>query len=338
MKHRVWIVVILIIAVIGGVWGYTRYQDQQKEAQITTQLDNIQKDVKTFNEAQGDARKLTVLKKMVTAADRYHQKDNQSSKVNQAYHVAITMGQGVFKNQNQQVLKDNTLSKAVSAETVTSKNDRLQELLADVNQQWSTVYTTQGLKKMTQQIKTTIKANKEYVKQEEAVQETASSTSSETVTKALPKQAQAMNYEEVKTGNYASLNGTWQNGEGRKIAIRDQMMQFSDILDHKGTATVIGQRIDIPGLDGQDGRPQDVPYLGGTTTKAYEQQLKSGEKDGVFTLGSTIPSAVLTISFLPKGTMGDLTDGDVNQDKIISVGTQASATSVDAAAVYYKVN
>lgn len=179
---------------------------------------------------------------------------------------------------------------------------------------------------------------KEYVKQEEAVQETASSTSSETATKALPKQSQAMNYEEVKTGNYASLNGTWQNGEGRKIVIRDQMMQFSDILDHKGTATVIGQRIDIPGLDGQDGRPQDVPYLGGTTTKAYEQQLKSGEKDGVFTLGSTIPSAVLTISFLPKGTMGDLTDGDVNQDKIISVGTQASATSVDASAVYYKVN
>ncbi|XEO93808.1 DUF6287 domain-containing protein [Latilactobacillus sakei] len=338
MKHKVWIVVILIIVVIGGVWGYTRYQDQQKEAQITTQLDNIQKDVKTFNEAQGDAQKLTVLKKMVTAADRYHQKDNQSSKVNQAYHVAITMGQGVFKNQNQQVLKANTLSKAVSAETVTSKNDRLQELLADVNQQWSTVYTTQGLKKMTQQIKTTIKANKEYVKQEEAVRETASSTSSETATKALPKQSQAMNYEAVKTGNYASLNGTWQNGEGRKIVIRDQTMQFSDILDHKGTATVIGQEIDIPGLDGQDGRPQDVPGLGGTTDKAYEQQLKSVEKDGVFTLWGTIPSAALTISFLPKGTMGDLTDGDVNQDKIISVGTQASATSVDAAAVYYKVN
>lgn len=69
-----------------------------------------------------------------------------------------------------------------------------------------------------------------------------------------------------------------------------------------------------------------------------EQQLKLREANGVFTLGSTIPSAALTISFLPKGTMGDLTDGDVNQDKIISVGTQASATSVDAAAVYYKVN
>ncbi|WP_436667875.1 hypothetical protein [Latilactobacillus sakei] len=42
----------------------------------------------------------------------------------------------------------------------------------------------------------------------------------------MPKQVKVINYDEVKTGNYAILNGTWQNSESKKIMISNQMMQF----------------------------------------------------------------------------------------------------------------
>lgn len=56
VKRKVWIIVIIVLLVIiGGTWGYTSFQKQHKEAQIAKQLDTIQTEVKAFNRVKSDS-------------------------------------------------------------------------------------------------------------------------------------------------------------------------------------------------------------------------------------------------------------------------------------------
>lgn len=169
-------------------------------------------------------------------------------------------------------------------------------------------------------------------------QKSSTSTTQATIDKEPVESKQSMALDEVKAGNYKSLNGTWQNGLGNQIAVKNETMQFTDITSNKEPRTITGQQLDIPGSDGPDGTPKEVSYIGDSTMKAYKQTLITGEYDGVFSLKSTLPGAMLCISFLPKGMMGDLSGGDVNKDKIVAVGTQNSPTAVGAEQVYYKIN
>lgn len=163
VKRKVWIIVIIVLLVIiGGTWGYTSFQKQHKEAQIAKQLDTIQTEVKAFNRVKSDSQKLTTLKKMVSSADHYHQKANQSTKVNKAYQLSISKAQQYFKDQNQQVLKANTIQdKSVSDATIQTKNRRLNGLLTTIKDQGTTIYTKPALKKITNQVQKTIKANQQ---------------------------------------------------------------------------------------------------------------------------------------------------------------------------------
>lgn len=150
---------------------------------------------------------------------------------------------------------------------------------------------------------------------------------------------QSMNLSQIQQGDYSSLNGTWVNGLGNTIFVANNTMSFTDISNQKQAAKITGLNVDIPQLNSPEGTPELVSFMGDSNkVKSYEQQLGLEENQGFVSLRSNLPSAVIYVSFLPKGIMGDILEGDITRDKIVAVGTQNTATSVRTEYVYYKAD
>lgn len=169
------------------------------------------------------------------------------------------------------------------------------------------------------------------VKEESSSSESQSSESSTEEVKALE-----MDIAEIQQGNYASVNGTWENGVGQSIEIKDNTLVFTDITNQKQPGEIDGLKIDIPSMNDESGQPKIIDVYN-EKRPAYSAQLEPIETDGLLSLKSEMPGAVIYVSFLPKGTMGGLLDGDIDQDKILSIGTQNNPTAAFGELVYYKV-
>ena len=116
-------------------------------------------------------------------------------------------------------------------------------------------------------------------------------------------------------------------------------MKFTDITGNNLSGSVKGLTIDIPKWNASDGTPELKPSVDGITKiEAYGQKLKGRVTENVLSLRGNVIGAGIYISFLPKGRMGDIVDGNSSEDKITAVGTQNSATYVQASKVYYKVD
>lgn len=150
---------------------------------------------------------------------------------------------------------------------------------------------------------------------------------------------ESMDLSQIQQGDFTSLNGTWVNGLGNTIFVANNTMSFTDISNQKQAAEITGLNVDIPQLNSPEGTPELVSFMGDSNkVKSYEQQLGLEENQGFVSLRSNLPSAVIYVSFLPKGIMGDILEGDITRDKIVAVGTQNTATSVRAEYVYYKAD
>lgn len=145
-----------------------------------------------------------------------------------------------------------------------------------------------------------------------------------------------MDIAEIQQGNYASVNGTWQNDVGQSIEIKDNTLVFTDITNQKQPGEINGLKIDVPSMNDESGQPE-IRDVYNEKRPAYSVQLEPIETDGLLSLKSEMPGAVIYVSFLPKGTMGGLLDGDIDQDKILSIGTQNNPTAAFGELVYYKV-
>ena len=145
-----------------------------------------------------------------------------------------------------------------------------------------------------------------------------------------------MDIAEIQQGNYASVNGTWQNDVGQSIEIKDNTLVFTDITNQKQPGEINGLKINVPSMNDESGQPE-IRDVYNEKRPAYSVQLEPIEIDGLLSLKSEMPGAVIYVSFLPKGTMGGLLDGDIDQDKILSIGTQNNPTAAFGELVYYKV-
>lgn len=192
--------------------------------------------------------------------------------------------------------------------------------------------------KETNETKETTEQTTEQSSTVQDTKETASSSEQEK--EASEEQViEAMDLSQIQQGEYSSLNGVWKNGLGNTIFVGNTTMSFTDISNQNQAAEINGLNVNIPTLNSPEGTPELVSFMGDTNkVQSYEQQLGIEENQGFISLRSNLPSAVIYVSFLPKGIMGDLLEGDVNKDKIVAVGTQNTATSVRAEYVYYKVD
>nr|WP_242596532.1 DUF6287 domain-containing protein [Enterococcus plantarum] len=208
--------------------------------------------------------------------------------------------------------------------------------------------TTSSSSRETTELTTSMKETKETKEttertttQSSIVQETKETDGSQE--QAREEQAneaiESMNLSQIQQGDFTSLNGTWVNGLGNTIFVANNTMSLTDISNQKQAAEITGLNVDIPQLNSPEGTPELVSYMSDSNkVKSYEQQLGIEENRGFVSLRSNLPSAVIYVSFLPKGIMGDILEGDITRDKIVAVGTQNTATSVRAEYVYYKAD
>lgn len=191
--------------------------------------------------------------------------------------------------------------------------------------------TTSSSSRETTELTTSMKETKETKEtteqtttQSSIVQETKETDASQE--QAREEQAneaiESMNLSQIQQGDFTSLNGTWVNGLGNTIFVANNTMSFTDISNQKQAAEITGLNVDIPQLNSPEGTPELVSFMGDSNkVKSYEQQLGLEENQGFVSLRSNLPSAVIYVSFLPKGIMGDILEGDITRDKIVAVGT-----------------
>ena len=152
-------------------------------------------------------------------------------------------------------------------------------------------------------------------------------------------QNHGMDFAQIQAGNYDSLKGEWQNGKGKRLTVKAGQIDFTDVDEQGHAAKLMGLKLDIPTLDDGKGAPKMLPYFEGTVP-AYDQKLAVEHNPAeVMSLRSGMPGAVLYISFLPQGVAGDLQDlsqSELQQEKIIAVETQNNATLVQKEDVYYR--
>ena len=156
---------------------------------------------------------------------------------------------------------------------------------------------------------------------------------SSTETQAISEQSD-MNLDEVKVGNYTSINGNWLNAKGKTLTVENDTLSFEDLTNTDCAGTVAGQSVDLPSRNAADGSPK-TETLFGSEKPSYEKQLTGVDKQSYFTLQGSTLNAGLFISFYPAGVIGDISDSDITQDRIVSLETQA--TGVPAEIVYYPV-
>lgn len=145
-----------------------------------------------------------------------------------------------------------------------------------------------------------------------------------------------MNLNELETGNYTSVNGTWVNGLGSTIIVEDGTIKFTDITGFGESGIVSGFQVNVPEFNDSDGSPKIVEGIGGMDTPRYNQKLTSYNDNGIVTLESVFINAKLCISFLPQNSMGDLWDAESTPEKIVAVVTQNNPTAVPNERVYYR--
>lgn len=127
---------------------------------------------------------------------------------------------------------------------------------------------------------------------------------------------------------------------GKRLTVRKSQITFDDVDNFGHAATLDGLKLNIPSQNDDTGAPKMVPYFE-FTAPAYDQKMTiESSTAGVISLRSNVPGAVIAISFLPRGVAGDIEElsaSDLQQEKIVAVGTQNNATLVPNEMVYYRV-
>ncbi|MCZ2492056.1 DUF6287 domain-containing protein [Dellaglioa carnosa] len=148
-----------------------------------------------------------------------------------------------------------------------------------------------------------------------------------------------MDINEIKTGDYATIDGTWKNKHGREINVGHDTMKFTDITGFKQAGEVRNLKLNIPELNLANGKPKLAGLYQSGDELMYKQQLQSTITDGALELKGSVSRSGLFVFFLPKGTKGELTAGDISKDKIVALSTQGELSMmVTESDVYYRVN
>ena len=311
MKNKRWVtVVIILVLAIGGGWGYVNYKNQQRTINTDVQLSAIRKTINHFGQEKNAQQKLDILKTLIKDSKQYQQVQTKNTKVNKTYQLAISKAQQYFKDQNKEVLKANTIQdKSVSDATIQTKNRRLNGLLTTVKDQGTTVYTKPALKTITNQVKETIKANQ----QQATNTATSSSVETEQVTTQPEKKSIAMALDEIKTGNYQSLLGDWQ-----EVAVSFNRH------DGKGNIWESGSRGDGLTITANQIKNGPMTIIGNTLNDGTDShKLTFGDKAGYLTADTNDAAVIWNVSVYPKGVAltnwgADVpTTVDENKDRLI---------------------
>lgn len=120
----------------------------------------------------------------------------------------------------------------------------------------------------------------------------------------------SMNLDEIKTGDYSSIQGTWKNSDGETITVKGNNIKISafDTMSGFSPATIKGLTINIPSQTDANGNPKviedDNDYKGSPLyTKKMRAFSDSGNNSKLsynfVCLGTYTITAYSQIDFLP---------------------------------------
>lgn len=156
----------------------------------------------------------------------------------------------------------------------------------------------------------------------------------------IAKASLEMDIKQIEKGDFSSVNGVWKNGRGAQIVVNNDVVEFSDVIGmgEPEPAIMTNLFLNLINSNAPDGSPALQKGWGDTEVPKYTQDLRTQMMDGYVSLASTLPGAILYISFLPEGVAGDIQDGDASREKIVAIGTQNNPTMVMNEHVYYRVD
>lgn len=118
MKNRkkIFISMVIIIILIGCGIGYYIYQGHSKQADINKKVSEISEFEKEFSTAKERSDKLNVLKFIIEKMNKYNHSSKKYSEVSDKYEGAISNMQTVFKEEYNNIIKENTIDNLDSVE------------------------------------------------------------------------------------------------------------------------------------------------------------------------------------------------------------------------------
>ncbi|MDR0199759.1 MAG: DUF6287 domain-containing protein [Streptococcaceae bacterium] len=291
---------VLIAAVIGiglaknmGQAAKTAASEQRATSKAQTTLAQLQNG---FSSAKTDTDKINALKLLELSAGALPTKTSQDKKLAATYQSTINKDKSSILADYDKILSENTLTNLHSITDKSKLNAATTALTAldnRITKETGTVTTSDQLKTYQSKISTLLASYRTQVA------------------------SLAMDLTQIEKGNFTSLVGTWKNPAGETLNITSSTIttQAFPAIKMQGTtaATLTGLKLSIPSLNTQNGTPQTVPGVRGTSLTAgapyYQQTLKISPPNpahygtNYLALYSSIPDAFVAIEFLPAGKL-----------------------------------
>ncbi|NCC87818.1 MAG: hypothetical protein EOM05_08120 [Clostridia bacterium] len=136
MKNRTKIISIIIAAVIiivGGAFGYTKYEANLEKKAIETSLNGITSTMSNFDKETNREKKLAILKELTKEKDTYSKNENAVKEVKDSYNNKVKAMNKYFTDEYDRVISENTIEDAIncnSKDTLNTSITNLTEVLA----------------------------------------------------------------------------------------------------------------------------------------------------------------------------------------------------------------
>ncbi|RZI47918.1 DUF6287 domain-containing protein [Lactococcus kimchii] len=164
--------------------------------------------------------------------------------------------------------------------------------------------------------------------------------------------SEKMNFDEISSGNYSSIEGTWENSQGETITISENTIEASAFktLNGDAQATINGLSINIPSQNDAQGNPKVVeedniykgePVYSKTLEVAVDTGANPNASFNFLSLGTSSVNGISQIAFLPANKTPynmqvEIGNDASTEDRIFL--NMAQQPVVDVNNTYLKVN
>ena len=206
-------VVLIAAAVLLGVVKYQHVQGEKQQAEKTQVILNNLK--QQYGKPQkNDTQRLQTLKKLKAAEKRYAKQTNASNEVLARYQNYVDRDVKYFQDQNNALLKDNTLTKKalkeISVTDLQKKLDGIEKLLANLTKQGLVVYNRDVLQTIKQKASKLKRAYQKQIAQkapEKQSQPAETQTTADNATTSTPATNQTTTSDAATSSTNANTAG-----------------------------------------------------------------------------------------------------------------------------------
>ena len=216
-KRSIILLVTVVLIAAAVLLGVVKYQHVQGEKQQTEKPQVILNNLKQqYGQPQkNDTQRLQTLKKLKAAEKRYAKQTNATNEVLARYQSYVDRDVKYFQDQNNALLKDNTLTKKalkeISVTDLQKKLDGIEKLLANLTKQGLVVYNRDVLQTIKQKASKLKRAYQKQIAQkapEKRSQPAETQTSADNIATSTPATNQTTTNDAATSSTNANTAGT----------------------------------------------------------------------------------------------------------------------------------